>query len=156
MRRRIGNIFANSTTRESHPPNCTPLPPPNPPHTGASLRHMRGANVKCIKNAARRRHVKLPSAGSDCQPSPSTFFFSPSSSSFARVLAACLITTRGYTQNNAIFGMHAASRSRLRPSSSSPCRLSGAGSKGGGGPQLDGAESCERARAARKIAQNPT
>lgn len=120
MRRRIGNIFANSTTRKSHPA----LPPLNsqpPTHTGASLRHMRGANVKYIKKkAARRRHVKLPSAGSDCQPSPSSL--SPSSSCFARVLAACLITTRGYTQNNAIFGMHAASRSRLRPSSSS-CRL---------------------------------
>lgn len=158
MRRRIGNIFANSTTRESHPPNCSPLPPRNPPHTHRRqpAAYARG-ECEMYKKRSTTTACETPLGGQQLPAFP------------LHLLLLCLLILLR-SRPCRVFDYHARLHAKQRnfrhacrqwkpPATlffSVPCRLSGAGSKGGGGPQFDGAESCERARAARKIAQNPT
>lgn len=153
MRRRIGNIFANSTTRKSHPADCfgTPLPPLNPQshtHTGASLRHMRGANVKCIKkrqhddgmwNSPRRAATaNLPPASPPPHP--------PLLASLPRVWLPRAVTRKTTQFSACMPPVEAACDPLHLRAGSIRRRVKGRRGDGGGdGPQFDGAESCERA-----------
>lgn len=148
MRRRIGNIFANSTTRKSHPA----LPPLNPQphtHTGASLRHMRGANVKYIKKGSTTTACETPLGG---QRLP-TFPLLP----LTLLILLCSRPCRVFDYHARLHAKQRNFRHACRQSKPPATlfifvqALSGAGSKGGavteagGGPQFDGAESCKRA-----------
>lgn len=159
MRRRIGNIFANSTTRESHPADNPPQPTTHT-HRRQPAAYARG-ECEMYKKRSTTTACETPLGGQRLPAFPFLLLL--------LLFLPLIILLR--SRPCRVFDYHARLHAKQRNfrhacrqpkppatlffSSSSPCRLSGAGSKGGAGHSSMG-PSRASARAARKIAQNPT